>query len=150
MTLVCSCAGIVAQSVVAKGFAHHNSADLAVKEREIVRKVSGSKPSFVVLGKSSGTVSALIYRAATGEAELHEGQSDFFVVRSGRATLVIGGRLINPRTVEPGEFAAGSVEGGERRPIGAGDVVYIPAKLPHHVLVDQGVPISYLIIKAKE
>ena len=143
-----SCEVTVAQNFA--GFAHYNSADLAAKEKEIVRKVNGNRPSFVVLGKTAGTTSALIYRAATGEAELHENESDFFVVRSGHATLVIGGRLKDSRVTGPGELAAASIEGGERRPIAAGDVVYIPAKLPHHVLIERGAPILYLIIKAKE
>lgn len=131
-------------------FALHTSAELTRQEREIIRKVDGSKPSFAVLGRTSSTTSALIYRAATGEAELHDHMCDFFVVRSGRATLVLGGRLKEPRTVSPGEFAAPAIEGGATRRLAPGDVVYIPAKLPHHVLVDQGEPISYLLIKAKE
>jgi mannose-6-phosphate isomerase-like protein (cupin superfamily) len=95
-------------------------------------------------------VSALIHRAATGEAEFHENMADFFVVRSGHGTLVIGGQLKDSRSVAPGEMAAVAIDGGERRAIGPGDVIYIPAKLPHHVLVDRGEPLSYLIIKAKE
>ena len=131
-------------------FAHHPNSDLAAKAKQIIAKVDGAKPSFVVLGQTPGTLSALIYRARTGEAELHDQMSDFFVVRSGAATLVLGGKMDTPRTVRPGEYAAPKIIGGESRAIGPGDVVYIPAKMPHHVVLGPRQTITYLLIKAKE
>lgn len=128
----------------------HSASELAAKARAIAAKVDGNKPSVVVLGRSSSTVSALIHRARTGEAELHENMADFFVVRSGRGSLVTGGQMKEPRALGSGEFAAIAIQGGERREIGPGDVIYIPARLPHHVIVDHGEPVSYLIIKVKE
>lgn len=128
----------------------HPADSLALKDKEIAAKAEGNKPSFVMLSNAAASKSALIHRAETGEAELHEHMADFFVIRSGRATLVHGGQLRQPRQVGPGEFAAAGINGGERRQIGPGDVIYIPARLPHHVLVDRSEPVTYLIIKAKE
>lgn len=142
-------AGVTA-AADAPTFAHHPKVALDAHTQTIVRKVDGAKPSFVVLGKSANTLSALIYRAKTGEAELHDEMSDFFVVRAGSGTLVMGGQMDNPRTVSPGEHAAARIIGGESRPIGAGDVVYIPSKMPHHVVLRPGQTITYVLIKAKE
>ena len=131
-------------------FAHHPNSDLAAKAKQIIGKVDGAKPSFVVLGKTPGTLSALIYRAKTGDAELHDEMSDFFVVRAGAATLIMGGQMDAPRTMSTGEYAAAKIIGGDSRPIGPGDVIYIPAKMPHHVVLGPRQTITYVIIKAKE
>ncbi len=131
-------------------FAHHSKAVLDSKAQAIIRKVDGAKPAFVVLGQTANTLSALIHRAKTGDAELHDAMSDFFVVRAGAGTLVMGGQMESPRTVSPGEHAAARIIGGESRPIGPGDVIYIPSKMPHHVLLGAGQTITYVLIKAKE
>jgi quercetin dioxygenase-like cupin family protein len=39
------------------------------------------------------------------------------------------------------------IEGGERHPIAAGDVVHIPAKIPHSFLVPSGKHITYVLVK---
>ncbi len=140
-------AGVAAD---APQFSHHANSDLAAKAKQIVGKVDGAKPSFVFLGKTPGTLSALIYRAKTGDAELHDEMSDFFVVRAGAATLIMGGQMDAPRTVSPGEHAAAKIIGGDSRPIGPGDVINIPAKMPHHVVLGPRQTITYVLIKAKE
>ena len=140
-------AGVAAD---APQFAHHPNSDLVTKAKQIIGKVDGAKPSFVVLGKTSGTLSALIYRAKTGDAELHDEMSDFFVVRAGAATLIMGGQLDAPHTVSPGEHAAAKIIGGDRRSIGPGDVIYIPAKMPHQVVLGPRQTLTYVLIKAKE
>jgi hypothetical protein len=46
-----------------------------------------------------------------------------------------------------GEYLGTSIEGGERHPLGPGDIVHIPAKIPHSFLVPTGKHITYALVK---
>ena len=73
----------------------------------------------------------LAYREATGSAEVHEHEADIFVVESGEATIVTGGKLVDGHAQKPGEIRGTSIDGGERHPLAAGDIIHIPAGVPH-------------------
>jgi mannose-6-phosphate isomerase-like protein (cupin superfamily) len=90
---------------------------------------------------------ALTVRTASGQAELHENWSDVFVVRSGNATLIAGGEIVNPKTASAGEIRGDSIEGGAKQALSPGDIVHIPPKTPHQVLIGQGETFSYFIVK---
>jgi uncharacterized RmlC-like cupin family protein len=85
--------------------------------------------------------------ASNGQAELHEKQADLIVVQSGNATIIIGGRILNGKTTAPNEIRGTSIEGGERQPLKPGDVVHVPAKTPHQVLLDSGQTLDYIVLK---
>ena len=87
------------------------------------------------------------YRNASGEAELHKTKDDVFYVVSGGATLVTGGTVAKPRTTQPHEIRGTAIEGGQKRKIGPGDFVSIPAGTPHQMLLEPGTQISYAIVK---
>jgi len=70
-------------------------------------------------------------------------------VQSGTATLLVGGTYVNGETVAPHEKRNGTIQGGVRQKLAAGDVVRIPAKVPHQVLLDSGHDFTYLVVKAK-
>jgi mannose-6-phosphate isomerase-like protein (cupin superfamily) len=89
----------------------------------------------------------LAYRDATGASEVHEHEADFFVVESGEATLVTGGKVVNPKTTKPGEIRGSSIEGGEKRQVAKGDIVHIPAGTPHQLLIPNGSSFTYFVIK---
>jgi mannose-6-phosphate isomerase-like protein (cupin superfamily) len=97
------------------------------------------------LVKHSNHYTMLAYREATGSAEVHEHEADFFVIESGEGTLMTGGKLVNPKTEKPGEIRGSSISGGQKRPVAPGDIVHIPAGTPHQLLVAK--PISYFVIK---
>jgi len=78
----------------------------------------------------------LVHRAADGPV-------------SGSATLVLGGKLLNGETVGPREKRNGSIEGGFRCKITAGDVVRIPARVPHQLLLEGSGPLDYFVVKVK-
>jgi len=91
-----------------------------------------------------------IYRNGTGQAEFHETQADVFVVETGEATLVYGGKLVDAKTTAPHEMRGPSIEGGVEKKLAPGDVVSIPAKLPHQVKVAAGKDIAYFIVKVTQ
>jgi mannose-6-phosphate isomerase-like protein (cupin superfamily) len=89
----------------------------------------------------------LALRTATGSSEIHEHEADVFVIVGGQATLVTGGKVVNPHTEKPGEIRGSSIEGGDRRQVAGGDIVHIPAKTPHQLLIENGKPFTYFVVK---
>jgi mannose-6-phosphate isomerase-like protein (cupin superfamily) len=93
----------------------------------------------------------LAYREATGSSELHEHEADIFFVEGGEATILTGGKMVNPHTEKAGEIRGTSIQGGERRTLAAGDIIHIPAGTPHQLLIDngkpKGKPFTYFVVK---
>jgi mannose-6-phosphate isomerase-like protein (cupin superfamily) len=87
------------------------------------------------------------YRNASGEAELHHTRNDIFYVVSGGCTLLTGGTVVKPRNTQPNEIRGEAVTGGQKRKLGPGDFVSIPAGIPHQMVLDPGTEITYAVVK---
>ena len=85
--------------------------------------------------------------ASSGQAEWHEKQADLIVIQSGQAMIIIGGKIVNGKTTAPNELRGTSIEGGERQALKAGDIVHVPVKTPHQVLLDAGQTLDYVVLK---
>jgi mannose-6-phosphate isomerase-like protein (cupin superfamily) len=89
-----------------------------------------------------------LYRDADGRPEQHDRIIDVVIVHSGQGTLLVGGRMIDPTgNPDTGEYLGTAIEGGERHPLGAGDVAHIPAGVPHSFLVPEGQHLTYVLVK---
>jgi mannose-6-phosphate isomerase-like protein (cupin superfamily) len=98
-----------------------------------------------------GTDHALmIHREGSGLAELHETEADVIVVVSGAGTLIVGGTMPGSKTTAPNEVRGPSIDGGERQKIAPGDILHIPPKTAHQVLLEPGTQITYFTLKVKE
>lgn len=111
------------------------------------RPTGSAGPIIANYGKLSLMLSV---RTANGVGELHQNQDDIMIVKKGTATLVTGGTLVDPKTVSDGELRGTSVKGGVSKPLGPGDVVIVPAGVPHQLLVPKGTAYESLIAKVKE
>jgi mannose-6-phosphate isomerase-like protein (cupin superfamily) len=89
-------------------------------------------------------------RHKDGGAEIHENYADFFLVVQGGATLLTGGTVDESKTVSPGEIRGTSVSNGARTVLNQGDIVHIPAGVPHQLLVPKDGSLVYFVIKVKE
>lgn len=85
-------------------------------------------------------------REKPGLVEVHEHETDVVYVLEGTATLVTGGRLVDPKEIAPGEIRAGDVEGGEAHKLARGDVVIIPPNTPHW-FKEASNPFLYFVVK---
>jgi len=103
--------------------------------------------AFEQIGDFGGHLALIVYRDASGEAEYHEKQSDFYVIREGEATLVVGGTMVDPRETGPGELRGPSIRDGETFALRPGDVVNIPPAVPHQILLSEGKTFTYFILK---
>jgi mannose-6-phosphate isomerase-like protein (cupin superfamily) len=129
------------------GFAHYTSAELKGYEQKLAPKINERKIAFLPLADWGNHTLAIAHREGDGEAELHEKQADLFIVQSGEGTLVVGGKIVNPRTTTPGEVRGPSIQGGVRRQMRPGDVLHIPANTPHQALVAAGRQFTYVAVK---
>ena len=139
------------QETIPPGFEHWTAASLKTLTPALSTEAASEPHRFAVnqLKDFPSENFILVHREADGQPELHETQVDVFFVQSGSATLVVGGTLLNGETVAPHEKRNGTIQGGVRQKLSAGDVVRIPAKVPHQVLLDGAHEFSYLVIKVK-
>jgi mannose-6-phosphate isomerase-like protein (cupin superfamily) len=63
----------------------------------------------------------------------HGKKSDFMVIQEGEGTFMSGGELVNGKAqgADPGDMSGDSIHGGTSRVLKAGDVMYVPAGIPH-------------------
>jgi mannose-6-phosphate isomerase-like protein (cupin superfamily) len=121
------------------------SADLKSYEKGLRDKTM--KNALGDYGNHNATVNQ---RTEDGMVEVHQNQNDIFFVISGEATLVLGGTPVDQKQTGPGEFRAASSTGGESKILGPGDVVHIPATVPHWFKVAKGKQITYLTFKVNK
>ena len=94
-----------------------------------------------------GTTMLAAHRTADGQVEVHLKLNDEFVVQSGHATVLVGGKVEGNRETAPGEWRGGKITGARSYQLGAGDVLWIPAGAPHQTLVPKGGDFRYLAFK---
>jgi mannose-6-phosphate isomerase-like protein (cupin superfamily) len=140
-----------AQETDPPGFEHWTPASLKRFENKMHADASPDPHHFAVelLADFPNDSAMLVHRESDGQAEWHETQVDVFLVQSGSATLMIGGTLVNGETVGPHEKRNGSIQGGVRRKLSAGDVVRIPPRVPHQLLLEGAPEFNYFVIKVK-
>jgi mannose-6-phosphate isomerase-like protein (cupin superfamily) len=92
-------------------------------------------------------VLSISHREENGRAEVHKTKADVMVIQSGTARLVSGGEVIEPVTTAPNELQGSGIKGGESRVVGPGDVIEIPAGIPHQFFLAPGTQITYFLVK---
>jgi mannose-6-phosphate isomerase-like protein (cupin superfamily) len=80
------------------------------------------------------------------EAEVHDASDDYHVILEGETTYIIGGKLVEPKEIRPGEWRSAKVEGGERVTVKKGDTLFVPRGTVHQ-RDSTGKSVKYQIIK---
>ena len=155
------CAGILAlcivplaavpQDTAPEGFQYWKADSFAATAKELAVK-SSTDPHHAAtqrLGDFANDYFLLAHREADGQAEWHETEADVLVVQSGAATLVVGGTIPNATESAPHEKRGNTITGGVRQKLAKGDVVRIPAKTAHQLLLDGGHEFTYFVVKVK-
>ncbi len=129
---------------------HMTQSELIEKAQALNAKAQGPDGSASVkLNEYTNHFTMIALRNKDGGAEVHENYADFFFVVQGHATLLSGGTVQDGKTVTPGEIRGTSVQNGDRTSLGEGDIVHIPADVPHQLLIADGTFI-YFVVKVKE
>jgi mannose-6-phosphate isomerase-like protein (cupin superfamily) len=130
---------------------HWSKAQLLERAKHLQEQAAnGDGSASETLEKYPHHYTMLAFRQKSGGGELHQNFADMFVILDGHATVVTGGSVVDQKTTGPGEVRGKSVEGGTRQDVKAGDVVHIPAGMPHQTLVADGETVTYFVMKVEE
>jgi len=129
------------------GFIHWKADELRGYEKKLSPKINALKAANETLAKYPSYMLAVVHREGDAEAETHVNNSELFIIVSGEATEVVGGTPVNTRTVSPGEIHGSGLTGGMQVPLRPGDVLRMPANVPHRMLVAPGKQITFIVVK---
>jgi len=91
----------------------------------------------------------LEYRTTTTPPSVHKQQAELIYVAGGGCTLIMGGKLVNPKD-NGANLAGTAVEGGTPRKVAKGDYILVPAGTPHWYTDPQGEFISIALHMPQE
>lgn len=83
------------------------------------------------LVRDGATVAAIEIWKKPGRPALHPAEAEYAIVLEGAGTLVSGGTLADAKTSNATLVEGSRIEGGTTRTLGPGDVILIPAGVPH-------------------
>jgi len=129
------------------GFAIWKAADLRSHDAALATHVVADHSSRETLADYGDHRFRMLYRDADGNPEQHDAIIDVVIVESGEGTLQLGGVMAGKRATSAGEWLGTRLDGGDRHPLGPGDVVHIPAGVPHAFLVPGGKHVTYVLLK---
>jgi mannose-6-phosphate isomerase-like protein (cupin superfamily) len=140
----------LAQGGSPAGFHYWTKADLEKASMTPAAKSMGSHLMLNRMGTEDGEQFLMVRRDGRGEAEYHATEGDVMFIESGHGVLTYGGTMVNPRDTAANEKRAPSIKGGAEKALAPGDVVTIPARLPHQVVPRAGETIVYFVLKVKQ
>jgi mannose-6-phosphate isomerase-like protein (cupin superfamily) len=111
----------------------------------VVHPVKGIAANQFLKGPGSNVY--IIRRDKTGETEVHMAFNDIYVVKSGHAKITVGGQVTGNREVVPTEWLGGDISGGTDYSLAPGDVLFIPAGVPHKTSVPPKGALTYVLVK---
>jgi hypothetical protein len=86
------------------------------------------------------------YRNKPGVVEVHEALTDIFYLTEGKTTFVTGGKYEGGKPTGPGQIRGGTITGGTTYHLVKGDVIVIPAGIPHWFKEVPGT-VKYYVVK---
>jgi mannose-6-phosphate isomerase-like protein (cupin superfamily) len=78
---------------------------------------------------------------------VHVKDTDIFIVVDGKATLVIGGKMVDAKQDAPDEIRGSGIDGGVEYALEKGVVVTVPRNTPHWVKQTQP-GFRYFVVKS--
>lgn len=130
---------------------HWSTAQLLERAKhlsELAAKGEGSASE--TLEKYPHHFTMLAFRTRNGGAEVHQNFADTFYIVDGHASVLTGGEVVDSKSNTPGEIRGSSVKGGSSQELQPGDIVHIPAGVPHQMLVADGQSVTYFVVKIEE
>src|SRR5262245_54837704 len=126
------------------------STDILAKGKALGQKLDAQKVASEVIATEGNRTFMVAHREGSGQAEWHEKQADIIMISSGEVTMVYGGTIPDEKSTAPGERRGSSITGGTQVKLGPGDVLNIPAKTPHQMILSPGTQVTYFVAKVVE
>jgi mannose-6-phosphate isomerase-like protein (cupin superfamily) len=96
------------------------------------------------------TTYLLVRRRTASRPEVHARWDDLVIVRAGVGAIEMGDSLVGSTYRAPGERVGGTIAKSYRIVVHAGDMLRIPAAVPHAFIVSGFEPLEYLVIKQRQ
>ncbi|NKB36964.1 MAG: hypothetical protein GKR93_07290 [Gammaproteobacteria bacterium] len=132
------------------GFVFWKSETIDAASERLYKKLGDKRLVYEVIGNYQGHSMYLVLRGKTSSPELHETESDFQISIRGKATLQMGGELINPVKHPRKQQRGDAIHGADIYQLSAGDIIHVPPATPHLLVIDPDEPYLYLLIKIDE
>jgi mannose-6-phosphate isomerase-like protein (cupin superfamily) len=116
----------------------------------LTQKAKTPGSSGAKLGDYQSHTISLSVRTSNGGAEVHAHYDDIFIVTEGKATLVVGGTVIDGKTDQEGETRGTGILNGSSQAIVKGDIVHISAGTPHQLTIGSGDVYGAIVVKVKQ
>ena len=142
-------AGLLAQSTPSQ-VRVWKSGDIDTRGAALAKKLDAQKVASEVIAKEGNRTFMVAHREGSGLAERHDKEADIMVISRGEVTMVYGGTIVEGKTTAPGETRGPSIAGGTEVKLGPGDVLHIPAKVPHQMKLASGAQVTYFVTKVVE
>lgn len=113
-----------------------SAAEIRTKVAAMATRMGRSTFAYEPLVRDGKTVAALEYWKAPGKPAIHPDEAEYAVVIEGSGTLVSGGNMLDATEVRPGFVEGSRIIGGTTRRLAAGDVILVPAGVPHWFGID--------------
>ena len=149
LTLLITCAAAFSAGDP-PGFHIWKAGDVGAKGKELAKKLDSFKVASETVDTIGNRTFMVAHREGTGQAEWHEKQADVIMIENGAVTMVYGGEVVGGKTTAPGEVRGESIKGGTETLLGQGDVLHIPAKVPHMMKLAPGKTVTYFVVKVVE
>jgi mannose-6-phosphate isomerase-like protein (cupin superfamily) len=151
-SIILSLALIVAPSLIAQTV--HTTADMQQREAKLLATAKAAPTGLGTdyMDDYGNDRTLLVVRVHDGAPERHQLWADEMVIKKGTITLVTGGTMQgeHPNGTAPGETLGTNIEGGKETILHAGDIVHIPAGMPHQAKIAPGTTVTYLVFKEKD
>src|SRR3984885_10838297 len=127
---------------------HVTQSQLIEKATELNAKAQGPEGvASSTLNQYPNHFTKIELRSKNGGAEIHENYAHFFLVGQVSPQLLMGRKVQDAKTLSPGEIGGRSVLNGVETTLNQGDIVHIPATVPHQLLLPEGGTFLYFVIK---
>jgi mannose-6-phosphate isomerase-like protein (cupin superfamily) len=103
----------------------------------------------VLMSSDEKTFYLFVHRTENSRPEVHARWDDLVIVKSGTGAIEMGDSLIGSEFRAAGERIGGKFHRSYRVVVRAGDIVRIPAVVPHAFVVSGKEPLDYLVIKQR-
>ena len=123
------------------------SSDIHAKGTTLAQKLDANKVASEIISTDGNRTFMVAHREGSGLAEVHDTQADIMFISEGQITMVYGGTVVAGKTTAPGETRGSGITGGTEVALGPGDVLHIPAKVPHQMKLAPGAKVTYFVTK---
>jgi len=86
------------------------------------------------------------HRDKPGQVEIHDKETDIIYMVEGDATFVTGGTVVGLHQTRPGQSGGTEIKDGDAHHLTTGDVIVVPAGVPHW-FKEVHPSVSYYVVK---